>query len=123
MIALATAPEISQFSWTLVSPLKTSKRGPGQQLALKAGKIMKLHHPPIEQNHKQNKRRRGDVYIEFKIKVGRCRKVVVVRFDFAQDHWSKFLNPHDSILIQDRMGFQKKITGMPGYAQFSQKYV
>ena len=91
---------------------------------------MKLHHPPIEQNHKQNKRRRGDFYIEFKIhsaaarkiKVGRCRKVVVVRFDFAQDHWSKFFDPHDSVLVQDRMGFQKKITGMRGYAQFSQKY-
>ena len=88
---------------------------------------MKLHHPPVEQNHKQNKRRRGDFYIEFKvqsavarkIKDGRCRKVVVVRFDFAQDHWSTFFDPHDIILVQDRMGFQKKITGMPGYAVFA----
>ena len=89
---------------------------------------MKLHHPPIEQNHKQNKRRRGDFYIEFKIhsaaarkiKVETCRKVLVVRFDFAQDHWSKFFDPRDSKLVQDRMDFQKTITGMPGYAQFSQ---
>ena len=44
-----------------------------------------------------------------KIEVGGCRKVVVFRFDFLQDHWSNCFELYCSILVGDRMRFQEKI--------------